>query len=277
MAELNAAMLQKVLDGQNKLFDGLQQLHHKLDSVVSQFQSEIEGLKKENNRLKKDLQEVTSRLDKQEQQSKSKNVVIYGVPGVAEESREETEAKIAKIAGIVHLNHKVVAAHRLSPASNGPILAAFENKAHAQDMINAVRKSTLTAADVERTDIERKPQGGEIVASKKIFAPPHLCAALVQLRKAAAALKHEANWGWTKVNTSRIEVQIYKGRDDKGNVLPPITVRSLEDVLKLRLQMVEKGILPQIKPGYHPSSYHVNKKTRTGTAADNTTIRKEKG
>lgn len=271
MSEINAATLQKVLDGQNKLFEGLQQLHHKLDSVVLQFRSEIDELKRENKNLKKELHEMAARLDRQEQFSRSKNVVIYDVPGAAGENRTETEAKVSKIASVIKFNHKVVVAHRLGAGADCPILAVLESKAHAQEMLSAVRQSSLSAAD-----IDFKKQGGASNEKKKIAARPHLCTALAQLRKEAAALKAEANWGWTKVNISRMEVQIYKGRDEKGNALPPITVKSLEDILKLRLQLVEEGILPQITPELKAGLHSAKKRAWPSTTTSSTSSCKEK-
>lgn len=269
MAEINAATLQKLLDGQNKLFEGLQQIHHKLDSVVSEFRGEIDELKQENQRLKKNLQQVTSRLDKQEQHSRSKNVVIYDVPGSAGESREETESKVAKITEAVSLKHKVLVAHRLNPSSDSPIIAIFESKAHAQEMLHAMRLNILTA-----DDIGLKGQQDTRRNSKRLSARPHLCPALAQLLKAASALKAEAKWGWTKVITSRMEVQIFKGNDDDGHASPPVIVRSLEDVLRLRLQLVEQGSLPDISPEAHAVA--TKKRPRTSTDPKTRTLSKEK-
>lgn len=271
MSEISATMLQQLLDGQKKLFEGQQQLHHKLDSVVSQFRDEIDDLKQENKNLKKDLQEVTFRLDKQEQFSRSKNVVIYNIPGAAGENRAETEAKVSKLADAINFHHKVIVAHRLSSSPESPILAVLESKAQAQEMLEAVRQSTLTVADIEQS---KKP--GCALNKEKIVARPHLCKALAQLRKAAAALKAEAKWSWTKVNISRMEVQIYKGRDEEGNALPPYTVKSLEDVLKLRLQLEEEGILLQTTPEHHAGLSTTKKRARTFTMTGNATSRKEK-
>lgn len=271
MAEHNAATLQKVLEGQNKLFEGLQQLHQKLDSVASQFQSETDALKKENENLKKNLQEVASCLDKQEQHSRSKNIIIYDVPGPAGESRTETEAKVAKITEALKANHRVVVAHRLSPNPNSPIVAAFESKIHAQEMLSIIRQGTLTAETIglpSQDSTRGKP--------KKIIARPHLCPALAQLLKMATALKVEANWGWTKVISSKMEIQIFKGRDSDGYVLPPVTVRSPEDVLRLRLQMVEQGRLPELTPAAPAEKYLMKKRPWTDTGPNSGTTRKEK-
>lgn len=266
----SALTMQKLLEGQNRILEGQQQLHAKFDSVVSQLRSEVDCLKKENQKLKKSLQDVTARLDKQEQHSRSKNIVIYDVPGPAGENRHETQAKVLKIAKALNVDHKVVVTHRLSPASDSPIVATFESKVHAQEMLSAIRQTTLTAAEIE-------PKSHEKTAgrNKKIVARPHLCPALVRLQKAAAALKAEANWGWTKIITSRMEVQIYKGTDSDGNVLPPIIVRSLEDVVNLRLQLVEQGVLPDIAPVIHLREPTSKKRAWTGTAPGNATGLKE--
>lgn len=249
------AMLKKLMEGQNRLFEAQQQLHHKFDSMVSQLKNEVDELKKENENLKKDLQQVTLRLDRQEQQSRSKNIVFYGIPGSAGEKRIETETKVAKIVKALNVDYKVVVAHRLSAGSDGPIVAVFESRAHAHEMLNIIRESSLTISD-----IGLKGHEGTAIKEKKIFARPHLCPALAQLQKAASALKTEANWGWTKVITSKMEVQIYKGRDRDGKLLPPVTVRSPQDVLRLRLQMVEQGILPEISPTDNGAENHAGKK-----------------
>lgn len=270
MAEINAATMHKLLEGQNKLFEGMQQLHDKLDLVASQFRGEIDALKKENETLKKNLQEVTSRLDKQEQHSRSKNVIIYDVPGSAKESRMETEAKIAKLTKALEVNHKVIAAHRLSPNPDSPIVAVFESKVHAQEILSIIRQSALTAESIGLTS-----QGRITAKPKKIIARPHLCPALAQLLKLATALKVEANWGWTKVITSKMEIQIFKGKDNDGNVLPPVTVRSPEDVMKLRLQLVEQGSLSEFAPADH-AEYLAKKRPWTGTEPKRSTMSKGK-
>lgn len=270
MADNSAIILPQLLEGQRKLFEGLQQLHEKLDSVVSQFRGEIDELKRENQCLKKDLQVMESRLNKQEQHSRSSNVVIYDVPGAAHENRAETESKVAKLARALKIDHKVVVAHRLTPNSGSPIVAVFESKAHAQEVLNIIRQSALTPSG-----IGLKSPGDGTAKDRKILARPHLCPALAQLLKAAAALKAEANWGWTKVITSKMEVQIYKGKDADGNVQPPLTVKSLEDVLKLRLQLVEQGTLPAISPVTHANEA-TKKRGWTGTEPRSTMGRKEK-
>lgn len=270
MAENSAVILPKLLEGQNKLFEGLQQLHQKLDSVVSQFRGEIDELKRENQCLKKNLQEMEFRLNKQEQHSRSSNVVIYGVPGAAQEGRVETGAKVANIARALRIDHKVVVAHRLTPGSDSPIVAVFESKAHAQEVLNTIRQSDLTPSA-----IGLRSSGGDTTKDRKILARPHLCPALAQLLKAAAALKTEANWGWTKVITSKMEVQIYKGKDADGNAYPPFTVRSLEDVLKLRLQLMEEGTLPEISPLTHAKEA-TKKRGWTGMEPTSTIGRKGK-
>lgn len=243
------------MEGINRLFEGQQQLHHKLDSMVSQLRREVDELKKENENLKKDLQQVTLRLDKQEQQSRANNIVFYDIPGAAGEKRIETEVKVAKIVKALNVDYKVVVAHRISPVPNGPVVAVFESKAHAQEMLNLIRESSLTVSDIGLTNLD-----GTATKNKKMFARPHLCPALAQLHKAATALKTEANWGWTKVLTNKMEVQIYKGRDHDGNILPPVTVKSLQDILRLRLQMVEQGILPEISPIENEAEKHTKKK-----------------
>lgn len=277
MSDKTAALLEKLLEGQTELFKGQQQMRHeihqlsqKLDAATQELRCEVGELKQENEQLKQELCSLKRRVDMQEQYSRSKNVIFYDVPGVMNESRVETEAKIAAIMKALECNNKVVTAHRLGSKANTPIVAVFESKPHAQEVINAVKKSALTLKDI---GIGGQPG---VNLSTKVTARAHLSPALSQLLKAAAVFKVEANWGWTKVIISRMEVEIYEGRGHDGKILPPVTVSSIEDILKLRAQLVEQGKLPEATPSFYTPGNARKKRPRTSVTPNGSGVARER-
>lgn len=265
------------MEGQNNIVAGqrqlqqqlqheIQELNLKLDSISSQFRNELDALKLENEALKAEIRDIRTELDVQEQFSKSKNVVLYNIPGSPAETRSIAEKKVRELLNAVQCQNRLVVAHRLNPKANSPLVAVFESKAHAQEVMAAIRKYTQTPANATEFG-ERNPNQN----ASKIAARPHLCSSLAQLMRAATALKTEAKWGWIKVLTSKMQIEIYKGRDGNGKIIPPTVVRSLGDVIRLREQLVASGDLPELMPAVYEDAGVTRKRSRSSATPESKT------
>lgn len=274
MSEDTAMMLKKLMEGQNNIVAGqrqlqqqlkheIQELHLKLDSISVRFRDEIDTLKHENEALKAEIRDIRTELDAQEQFSKSKNVVLYNIPGSPAENRTIAEEKVRELLNSVQCQNRLVVAHRLNPKANSPLVAVFESKAHAQEVMAAVRTYNQTLANAAGLDERNLNQN-----NSKIAARPHLCSSLAQLMRAATALKTEAKWGWIKVLTSKMEVEIFKGRDGNGKIIPPTVVRSLDDVIRLREQLVASGDLPEVMPAVYEDTGATRKRSRSSATPE---------
>lgn len=258
-------MLKKLMEGQKDIVAGQRQLQYeiqeltcKMNLISSQFRDEMDALKHENEALKAEIRDMRSELNAQEQFSKSRNVVLYNIPGAPAENRTTAEEKVRKLLDTIQCRNRLVVAHRLSPKAGSPVVAVFESKAHAQEAMAAVRANAqaLTAAASLGEHDGSQP-------GSKVVARPHLCSSLAQLLRAASALKTEAKWGWTKVITGKLEIHIHKGRDGNGQMIPPMVVKSLDDVIKLRKQLVVDGILPEMMPAVYKEADTSRKRPRS--------------
>lgn len=209
-----------------------------LKSEMHNYASSNDTLNVEVNKLKQELTEARSALaeakamqDAGEQHSRSKNIILYGIPGVVNERYNDTMECVEKVLQKANCTQRLVVAHRLNARlPNGPIVAVFEAKPFAQDALQKIRVAKLT------TEAAGLCKDG---TKDKIYARPHLCRALEATRKAAVALKNDLNWGWVKVMVSKLHVELYEGNDDAGKPKPPVILATVAEVENLKLRMQE--------------------------------------
>lgn len=240
MSDETKEMLKKLLAGQEKIKE---EINRRMDALSGKLEEEVGKLQQENAALKSELSKTKAEAQELQQYLRAKNVIFYEVPGVAKEDRETSQKRIEQILSVINCGNRVTVAHRLNPSANSPIVAVFESKCHAQEVMEKVRRAGPTVASAGFAD-----EAADNNKDSKIMARAHLCKSLGELLKAATALKTEANWGWTKVITSSMLVEIYQGKDSDGKVIPPVKVRSIEDVKELRDLLVAEGKLPKEPP-----------------------------
>lgn len=210
----------------------------RFDMANKKLQKEVANLKRENGMLKTELCAVKTEQAAQEQYSRSKNVIFYDVPGKSKETHRETKEKVNKILATIGSDNRVVVAHRLNASkANSAIVAVFDSKLYAQEIIQKTKEMKLTTGKLGM-------EGNS--ADTKIIAKPHLCKFLEEIRKATADLKTELEWGWVKVITSKMKVELYEGKNQD-----PVVFNSVQDVDSFRETMIEKGILKRKGPGKH--------------------------
>lgn len=211
---------------------------HKYASSNDTLNAVVSKLTQELAEARSSLAEVNAMHNADEQYARSKNVILYGIPGVANEQYGDTMERVVKVLQKANCTRRLVVAHRLNARlPNGPIVAVFEAKLFAQEVLQKIKEAKLTTDTAglcsENTNV-------------KIFARPHLCRALEATRKAAVALKNDLNWGWVKVMISKLHVELYEGSDDTGKQQQPFVLTSVADVKDLRQRMQEKGMLGRV-------------------------------
>lgn len=215
----------------------------KMGQASTKMKHEITRLKSENTMLRKELDKVKVAQMTSDQYSRSSDVIFYDIPGKAKEKQDKTKDKVEKVLAAAKCSHRVVVAHRLNATKpNSAILARFEAKTYAQSVMECIRKANVT---VGATGL------GQDSDMTKIIAKPHLCKELEIIRKATADIKVELGWGWVKVITSKMQVELYEGKDKDGNVKSPIIMRSVADVEMFRNRMIDQGILKKERPPKH--------------------------
>ena len=108
---------------------------------LSELQIKVDQLTNENADLKLELERIKLQVDMQDQQQKSKNLILYGVPGQEKEDRNATEAVIRRIFTQLEIHRAPTLAHRLSQKSSSPILVQFTVKQDAQEVFQLIRRT----------------------------------------------------------------------------------------------------------------------------------------
>ena len=169
--------------------------------AIPQLTSKVRALEAENISLRKELAQVNLHTCLLDQHSKAGNLVFYGFPGQAGESRNTSEDMVNKVFSKLGVKQRFVMAHRLGMRENSPILVQFPCKPDAQEVFMKVRKARDTSL-----------RGMSLGDSGKIEVRYHLSTFLGNLLRAATLVKKEANWAFCRPFTSGQSVEMVKSR-----------------------------------------------------------------
>lgn len=229
--------LEEMQRDQKALASEVREIKEGLTKRVDELEESVKKLELENQQLRIELLDVRLENSTQEQYSKSRNILLFDIPGAPREPKETSKKIAESILTLAGCPHKAVVAHRQDARkNNGPILVQFEAKPYAIDALKAIRNTKITVAQLKLP--------GEENNTKTINGKAHLCMHLQDLLKVSNALVREANWKYAKPLTSEIAVEIKEDDGAKG-----VIVREIADVLNLREQLIRTGKIPKSPPG----------------------------
>lgn len=165
------AQIKALLD--NTLDTKLQSMEEKLISEIASVRTTVMIVQKENEELKKRVQQLESTLANVEQYSRRSNVIVSNIPIFNNESPELLAEAVSKVAGVQFQPWEVVAAHRLQMKSqNKPpaIIMKFHNRVVKEKLIKVSREKQLTA----------EPCGGS--KNTRVYISHHYTKATMDLR-----------------------------------------------------------------------------------------------
>lgn len=202
-------------------------------SVLPELTSRVSTIEDENVKLRAELEILKTQCDLQDQHQKSKNLIVYGMPGNAGEQRSHSELLISKLCSKCGIRRRVVQAHRLGQKPNSPMMIQFECKADAQEAFALIRKAQPTLRDIGLGD------------EGKIEVRYHLSSFLSELLRTANIVKKEANLGFCRALTSNQTVEIFHIKEPGS---PKIIVRSFQEVLELKDKLLSEGRIATSSP-----------------------------
>ena len=215
---------------------------------LTELQAKVEDLATENIQMRIEMEQLKLQLDLQDQFQKSKNLVIYGVPGVGGESREATEASIRQLLTKIGICKLPILAHRLTQKPNSPILLQFHIKQDAQLVFTQIRQ-------VQNMSLEALAMG----ENGKVEVRHHLGAGLSELLRSANIVRREAGLAFARPLTSSQSVEIVWTKEQNSK---RITVKNLRELVELKDRLQVEGSLPKNSPANEISRTRPYRKRR---------------
>lgn len=203
-------------------------------AVINELQDDINSLKKENSEQRAEIQQLKLQVDLQDQYQKSKNLILYGLPGHAGEDRSTSEAIVQKVFSKVGVRRNPVLAHRLSQKQDSPMLVQFNSKQDAQEIFLHLRRSS-------NLNLESLALG----SNGKVEVRYHLSTHLSELLRSANLLRREAGWAYCRPLTSTQCVELFKTKEPNS---PKVTVRNLIELVDLKDSLLKDGFIATSSP-----------------------------
>ena len=225
-------------------------------SAIPELKTRIEALEHENTTIKTELSRLSTQVNLHEQHTKAKNLVMYGLPGLAGESRSTTESIVSKVFAKTNIKKKIVIAHRIGSRENSPVVIEFTCKPEAQDAFHQLRK----AGDVTL-------QALSLGESGRVEVRFHLSTFLSNLLKSANVVKKDAGWTYCRPFTSDQTVELVRSKDDNAE---RIKIGSMEELMKFRDKLIEDGSIAPNSPAATLKTTDSNGRKRQRTIRPNT-------
>lgn len=125
-----------------EIFNKIQTLT-RLAETLPATQQKIDAMEEENCKLASEVERLRQQANLQDQHQKSKNLILFGVPGSPREERNVTEQIVSDICSQTGMRRRIAVAHRLSQKENAPVLLQFECKPDAQEAFTQFRRSLI--------------------------------------------------------------------------------------------------------------------------------------
>ena len=258
MASNTDKTLQRILEELSANRNGLKQLNetvqHEMQAmrksleVIPELQEKLKTVESENRTMKAELAQLNLQVNLQDQQMKAKNLVFYGIPGVAGEARSTTEALISKVFSKTGIKQKMIMAHRLGVRENSPVLVELPSRPDAQDAFLKFRKN-------QDTSLQTLALG----EAGKVEVRYHLSVFLSKLLRAASLVKKEAGWAYCRPMTSEQTIEMVRNRDANAE---RITIHSMEELITLKDQLIAEGAIQPGSPAATLGTKEVNHRKR---------------
>lgn len=209
-----------------QLLREVQAVATKVDQL-SELKNKVDELEQENTQLRTELDHMKLQVDLQDQRMKSRNLIIYGLPGEAGEERLATETSITDACRKLGIHRTPELAHRLSQRKDSPVLVQFNSKQDAQEVFKQLRQNP---GPTDNTKLEVRY---------------HLSSHLYELLKSANLLKREAGWAYARPLTSNQTVEIVKNKEPNSR---RVTVRNLQELVNLKNTLLNDGAISRSSP-----------------------------
>lgn len=201
--------------------------------IIPELQRKIEHLGQENSDLQDEMEQLKIQFNLQDQYQKAKNLVLYGLPGQAKESRVVSEKLVKKIFTTTGVLRTPLIAHRLSVKPNSPMLVQFSCKQDAQETFQHIRRSN--------TDLAALGLGEQ----GKVEVRYHLSSHLGELLRSANIVRKEAGWEYCRPLTSQQAVELVKSKAPNSR---KVTVRNIQELMNLKDGLLKDGVITMNSP-----------------------------